>query len=95
MSTLTVPYVIERTARGDRSYDVFSRLLLDLSQETSNGAIEKPLTHQTIAQMIGASRETVSRAMKDFQDAGWIAVERRRIRVADRPALERRSQVRV
>jgi ATP-dependent Clp protease protease subunit len=29
MSSLTVPYVIERTARGDRSYDVFSRLLLD------------------------------------------------------------------
>ncbi|HEX4681325.1 MAG TPA: ATP-dependent Clp protease proteolytic subunit [Gemmatimonadaceae bacterium] len=29
MSSISVPYVIERTARGDRSYDVFSRLLLD------------------------------------------------------------------
>ena len=29
MSTLTVPYVIERSVRGERSYDIFSRLLLD------------------------------------------------------------------
>ena len=40
-----------------------SRLLLDLSAESDSATIEKPLTHQTIAQMIGASRETVSRAM--------------------------------
>ena len=72
-----------------------SRLLLDLSAETSNGAIEKPLTHQTIAQMIGASRETVSRAMKEFQEEGLIRVERRRIAVANREALEKRAQVRM
>jgi len=72
-----------------------SRLLLDLSAETSNGTIEKPLTHQTIAQMIGASRETVSRAMKDFQEEGLIRVERRRIAVANRDALEKRAQVRM
>ena len=29
MATLHVPYVIERSARGERSYDVFSRLLMD------------------------------------------------------------------
>jgi len=29
MSTLHVPYVIERSPRGERSYDVFSRLLMD------------------------------------------------------------------
>jgi CRP/FNR family cyclic AMP-dependent transcriptional regulator len=72
-----------------------SRLLLDLSSESSNGTIEKPLTHQTIAQMIGASRETVSRAMKDFQEEGLIRVERRRIAVANRDALEKRAQVRM
>src|SRR3954463_8972291 len=49
-----------------------ARLLGDLADETGGTNIEKALTHQTIAQMIGASRETVSRAMKDFQDAGWI-----------------------
>ena len=72
-----------------------ARLLLDLVEETGADMIDKPLTHQTIAQMIGASRETVSRAMREFQDDGWIAVERRRIRVADRPALERRARARV
>ena len=70
-------------------------LLLDLAEESGTNAIEKTLTHQTIAQMIGASRETVSRAMKDFQDAGWITVERRRIALADRAALEQRAQVRM
>ena len=68
-----------------------ARLLLDSAAEFGGDRIEKPLTHQTIAQMIGASRETVSRAMKDFQEANWIAVERRQIRIADRAALEQRA----
>jgi len=72
-----------------------ARLLLDLADEAGSDAIDKPLTHQTIAQMIGASRETVSRAMKEFQDSGLITVERRRIAVGDREALEKRSQVRM
>jgi CRP/FNR family cyclic AMP-dependent transcriptional regulator len=72
-----------------------ARLLLDLADESSSDAIDKPLTHQTIAQMIGASRETVSRAMKEFQDAGLITVERRRIAIGDREALEKRSQIRM
>jgi ATP-dependent Clp protease, protease subunit len=29
MSTLFPPYVIERSSRGERSYDIFSRLLMD------------------------------------------------------------------
>src|SRR5215212_6802587 len=61
-----------------------ARLLLDLAEETGSNTIEKPLTHQTIAQMIGTSRETVSRAMKDFQDANWVSVVRRKISLTDR-----------
>lgn len=72
-----------------------ARLLLDFAAEGTNGRIERALTHQTIAQMIGASRETVSRSMKDFQDAGWIGVERRRITVTDEAALRRLAQLRV
>ena len=72
-----------------------ARLLLDLAAEPGGDTIEKALTHQTIAQMIGASRETVSRAMKDFQDANWVTVERRRITISDRVALEQRAQARV
>ncbi|GAC1516521.1 MAG: Crp/Fnr family transcriptional regulator [Gemmatimonadaceae bacterium] len=72
-----------------------ARLLLDLAEESGGEAIDKPVTHQTIAQMIGASRETVSRTMKDFQDGGLVTVERRRIRVSDRPGLEKRAQARM
>ena len=71
-----------------------ARLLLDAATEGGSDKIEKPLTHQTIAQMIGASRETVSRAMKEFQESNWIAVERRQIQLTDRPALEQRASVR-
>ena len=71
------------------------RLILDLAEESGSDKVEKQLTHQTIAQMIGASRETVSRAMREFQDNGWIGVERRQIRITDRAALEKRAQVRV
>jgi CRP/FNR family cyclic AMP-dependent transcriptional regulator len=72
-----------------------ARMLLDAADSGDGILIEKPLTHQTIAHLIGASRETVSRAMRDFTDAGWIATERRRIRIADRPALMKRSQQRI
>jgi CRP-like cAMP-binding protein len=72
-----------------------ARLLLDLAEEADSNTIDKPLTHQTIAQMIGASRETVSRAMKDFQDANWVSVVRRKISLTDRPALEQRAQARI
>lgn len=72
-----------------------ARLLLDFAAAGESSTIEKPLTHQTIAQMIGASRETVSRAMRDFQDEGWIAVERRRITLSNPDALKVRAQVRV
>ena len=64
-----------------------ARLLLD--HAGGDGQIEKKLTHQTIAQMIGASRETVSRAMREFQDRGMISVHRRQISVANRDTLER------
>ena len=29
MSTMHVPYIIERSSRGERTYDVYSRLLMD------------------------------------------------------------------
>ena len=72
-----------------------ARLLLDLAAETGGDTIEKALTHQTIAQMIGASRETVSRAMREFQDNGLISVQRRQISIANREGLERLAQLRV
>lgn len=71
-----------------------ARLLLDTAEEDGSDELSRPLTHQTIANIIGASRETVSRTMKDFENHAWITVARRRIRIADRAALERRASVR-
>ncbi len=72
-----------------------ARVILDAADEGGSEEIEKPLTHQTIAHVIGASRETVSRAMREFVESGWISTERRRIRILARAALEKRSQQRL
>ncbi len=72
-----------------------ARVILDAAAEAGGDSIDRPLTHQTIAHVIGASRETVSRAMREFVESGWITTERRRIRITDRTALERRSQQRL
>jgi CRP/FNR family cyclic AMP-dependent transcriptional regulator len=71
-----------------------ARLLLDAAGEGGDATIQKRLTHQMIAQMIGASRETVSRAMRDFQDRGLITVHRRQITIANRDGLEQLARVR-
>ncbi len=70
-----------------------ARLVIEVSADGATDADTRPLTHQMIAQMIGASRETVSRALRDFEAAGWIEVERRRIRVRDRAALTARAEL--
>jgi len=71
-----------------------AQLLMDVAAEGGGDTIDKPLTHQVIAQMIGASRETVSRTMREFQDAGLISVHRRRITIRDRAALSARAHAR-
>ncbi len=54
-------------------YGRVARLLLDMS-ETVDGqkVVTKRLPKQDIAKMIGASREMVSRVMKDLQLGGYI-----------------------
>ncbi len=65
-----------------------ARLLLDLAEEAGAERITRRLTHHTIAQMIGSSRETVSRTMRELADKGLIEVSRRDIVIRDRSALE-------
>jgi CRP-like cAMP-binding protein len=65
-----------------------ARLLLDLADEAAGERITRRLTHHTIAQMIGSSRETVSRTMRELVDKGLIEVSRRDIVIRDRSALE-------
>jgi CRP/FNR family transcriptional regulator, cyclic AMP receptor protein len=65
-----------------------ARLLLELADEEGGERITRRLTHHTIAQMIGSSRETVSRTMRDLVDRGFIHVSRKDIEIKDRSALE-------
>ncbi|HWO90096.1 MAG TPA: Crp/Fnr family transcriptional regulator [Gemmatimonadales bacterium] len=64
-----------------------AQLLLDLAQESGGPKITRKLTHHTIAQMIGSSRETVSRAMRELVDRGLIEVSRREITIRQPDAL--------
>src|SRR5713101_1156911 len=65
-----------------------AQLLLDLADEAGADRITRRLTHHTIAQMIGSSRETVSRTMRELVEKGYIEISRREILIRDRAALE-------
>jgi CRP-like cAMP-binding protein len=71
-------------------------LLLDLAdefgrREPAGILIELPLTHQELANLTGSVRETVSDLLLQFRDRRWLAVDRRRIRLLDVPALRREA----
>jgi len=65
-----------------------AQLLLELADEEGGERITRRLTHHTIAQMIGSSRETVSRTMRDLVDKGLIHISRKDITIKDRATLE-------
>ena len=69
-------------------YGRVARLLIDMS-ESVNGqkVVTKRLPKQDIAKMIGASREMVSRVMKDLQLGGFIEVQGARIVLRDKILL--------
>jgi len=64
-------------------YGRIARVLLDMAEEDESGelSIDEPLTHKDIAQMVGSSREMVSRIFKDLVSGGYITVEQKRITI--------------
>ena len=64
-----------------------ANLLLRMADEGDGTHITHRVTHHTIAQMIGSSRETVSRAMRELVARGLIEVTRREISIKDRDGL--------
>jgi CRP/FNR family cyclic AMP-dependent transcriptional regulator len=56
-------------------YDRVVRLLVDMADDTVDGRliIRRRLTRQDIARMIGASREMVSRVMKDLVEMNHVS----------------------
>lgn len=68
-------------------YGRVARVLLELAESSADGTQVRRVTHATIAQMIGSTRETVSRTLRDLADRGLIAVSRSGTRIVDARAL--------
>ncbi len=74
-----------------------AKALLDLSTrfgETVDEGIRvaHDLTQEELAQLVGASRETVNKALADFAARGWVRREGRAIVLFDVDRLERRAR---
>lgn len=73
----------DRKIEGLALYDVYSRLvrtLSDLSMEQDGKfVLPQRLTHQDLANMIGASREMITRILRDLAVGGYISIENREI----------------
>jgi CRP-like cAMP-binding protein len=50
------------------------------------------LTQEEIAQLVGASRETVNKALADFAQRGWIRVGIRTVWIYDSDRLAKRAK---
>ncbi len=72
-----------------------AHLLIELAREeggVGHARIIRRLTHASIGQMVGASRETVSRTMRNLVLRHVIEVTRREIRLLDSDALRRAGE---
>jgi CRP/FNR family cyclic AMP-dependent transcriptional regulator len=66
-------------------YGRLARLLSSLAQERDGRqVIPERLTQQDIAERVGASRDMISRLLKDLVAGGYLAIEERRIAILKR-----------
>ena len=54
--------------------------------------VSHDLTQEELAQLVGASRETVNKALADFSSRGWIKIEPRRVIIVDPEKLAKRAR---
>lgn len=74
-----------------------AKALLDLStrfgEPSDDGVrVAHDLTQEELAQLVGASRETVNKALADFATRGWVRREGRAVVLLDLDRLERRAR---
>jgi CRP/FNR family transcriptional regulator, cyclic AMP receptor protein len=74
-----------------------AKQLLDLARrfgKPTDGGIDvhHDLTQEELAQLVGASRETVNKALADFAHRGWIRLEQRAVVILDVERLNHRSR---
>jgi CRP/FNR family transcriptional regulator, cyclic AMP receptor protein len=73
-----------------------AKALLDLSNRFGKPApdgmlVAHDLTQEELAQLVGASRETVNKALADFAARGWIRLEARAVVILDIERLRNRA----
>jgi CRP/FNR family transcriptional regulator len=74
-----------------------AKALLDLSErfgEPADDGVRVPhgLTQEELAQLVGASRETVNKALAEFAGRGWLRLEARAVVLHDVDRLRRRAR---
>jgi CRP/FNR family transcriptional regulator len=75
-----------------------AKALLDLSRrfgrriETGGVQVDHGLTQEELAQLVGASRETVNKALADFAGRGWLVLGAKSVTLIDLDRLRRRSR---
>ena len=74
-----------------------AKALLDLADRFGRTAddgvhVHHDLTQEELAQLVGASRETVNKALADFAARGWIRLEPRSVTILDAERVERRAR---
>ncbi len=62
------------------------------TQEAGAMRVTHDLTQEEIAQLVGASRETVNKALADFAQRGWITLQGKSILILDSERLARRAR---
>lgn len=75
-------------------YGRVARLLMEMAKHTDGQwIVERAPPKQEIARMIGASREMVSRVVKDLHERGVIRADKRRIVILDRQSMGARRSL--
>jgi CRP/FNR family transcriptional regulator, cyclic AMP receptor protein len=62
------------------------------SLEGGHLRVTHDLTQEELAQLVGASRETVNKALADFASRGWLRLEGKSVVILDRERLARRAR---
>ena len=62
------------------------------SQKEDGLHVNHDLTQEELAQLVGASRETVNKALADFAARGWVKLEPRAVLVTDVERLTKRGR---
>lgn len=62
------------------------------SPDPDGTRVHHDLTQEELAQLVGASRETVNKALADFASRGWVRVDSRALTILDADRLARRAR---